>query len=563
MMNDRMTDQRICQQAAERGSWQLMMAFFRKATSGPLLLWVLAVGMGVAARFQASEHPFDIVIKNGRIVDGTGNPWLDADLAITDGKFAKIGHLDSEQARQVIDAGRKIVAPGFIDVHTHVEGNLEKISTADNFVRMGVTTIVTGNCGSSRLPVGEYLAALQQHGVSLNVATLVGHNSVRRQVMKMDAREPTPEELEKMEQGVEQAMKEGAVGLSTGLIYEPGSFAKTDEIIELARVVARFGGLYVTHLRDEGNQVEEAIQEALRIGVRAGCPVNISHFKVSSKKRWGDSRLTVQLVADARRRGQQVTVDQYVYPASSAPLSIVLPDWVFDGGNDKALERLKDPATRARIKREMIDTIKRSGFKNYSYAYVADYKPSPSFNGKSISEITKQVRRKSGVKEEAEQIIEMVIAGGSSMVYHKMNEADIETILRQPFTMIASDSGVREFGQGVPHPRGYGNTLRVLARYVRETGVITLEDAIRKMTSLPAQTFGFWDRGVIRQGFAADVVIFDEAEVADQATFENPHQYPKGIEAVIVNGQLVVTQGQHTGAKPGKILLGPGRPSLH
>lgn len=505
------------------------------------------------------QKPYDAVIKNGRIVDGTGNPWFYADVAIKDGRIAHIGRINADEADNVIDAGGRVIAPGFIDVHTHVEGDLEQIPTADNFVRMGVTTIVTGNCGFSRTNIAQYLSQLQQQGVSLNVATLVGHNSIRQSVMKSDKREPTPEELAQMQQRVEQAMKDGAVGFSTGLIYVPGSFAKTDEIIELARIACQHGGLYATHMRNEGNQVDEAIREALLIGEQAGCPVNISHFKISSKKRWGDSRVTTQMVADARRRGQQVTVDQYVYPASSTSLASILPDWVFDGGTEKAIERLKDPSTRAKIRQETIAQIKQSGFKDFSYAYVASYRPDPSLNGKNISQITKQVRGKTGVQEEAEQIMDMVIAGGAGMVYHKMSEQDIEIILQQPFTMIASDAGVREPGRGRPHPRGTGNNPRVLAKYVRERKLISLEDAIRKMTSLPAQTFGFWDRGIIREGFAADLVVFDPQTVADKATFDDPHQYPVGIEHVLVNGQLVIHQGQHTGARPGRILFGAAR----
>jgi N-acyl-D-amino-acid deacylase len=537
------------------------MTSFKRSRSTRFLAFILLLIPCITALSSASRPQYNLLIKNGRVVDGTGNPWIHADVAIKDGKIAKVGDVDSTEAEQVIDASNKIVAPGFIDVHTHVEGDLERIPTADNFLRMGVTTVVTGNCGTSVVAVGDYLGTLENKGISLNLATLIGHNSVRRKVMEMDMREPTPEELVQMKQLVEQAMRDGAVGFSTGLIYEPGSFAKTDEVVELARVAARLGGLYATHMRNEGNEVLEAIKEALLIGAQAGCPVEISHFKVSSKKRWGDSKLTVQMVAEARRRGQQVTVDQYVYPASSTSLATQLPDWVFAGGNEKAVERLKDPPTRAKVKKEMIDSVKRSGFKDYSYAVVAHFKADPALDGKTISEITKQVRHKSGINEEAEQVMEMIMAGGAGMIYHKMSEQDIETILRQPFTMIASDSGVHEFGQGVPHPRGYGNNPRVLARYVREKGVITLEDAIRKMTSLPAQTFGFRDRGLIRDGFAADIVIFDDQIVADRATFPTPHQYPDGIEVVLVNGQLVINQGQPSGAKPGRILFGPGKTS--
>jgi len=523
-------------------------------------LWILSAIFLWSVAWAAAPT-YDLVIKNGRIVDGTGNPWFIADIGIREGRIAAIGRIRPEEAARVLDAQGLIVAPGFIDVHTHVEGGILRRPTAENFLRMGVTTVVTGNCGGSWLPIGDALGRLQEQGLSINLATLIGHNAVRRAVMGEDAREPTPEELERMKQLVDRAMREGAVGLSTGLIYIPGTYAKTDEIVELARVVARYGGIYASHIRNEGNGVLEAVREAIAIGERAGIPVQISHFKVSSKKLWGESRRTVQLVYEARARGLPVTVDQYVYPASSTGLETLLPSWVHDGGRAKAVERLRDPKLRERIKREMIRTIRDQGFKDYAYAYVAQYRPDPSFNGKNIAEITRLVRRKASVEEQAEQIIEMFLASESrvQMVYHKMNERDVEHILRQPFTMIASDAGVLEPGQGVPHPRGYGNNARVLGRYVREKALLSWEEAIRKMTSLPAQVFGFWDRGVIRPGLAADVVLFDPERIADRATFENPHQYAEGIRHVLVNGVLVIQDGQHTGARPGRILYGPGK----
>jgi N-acyl-D-amino-acid deacylase len=354
-------------------------------------------------------------------------------------------------------------------------------------------------------------------------------------------------------------MQEGAVGLSTGLIYVPGTYAKTDEIIELAKVAARYGGIYATHMRDEGNDVADSIDEALTIGQQAGLPVDISHFKVSSKRLWGGSRLTTRLVDQARARGQQVTVDQYLYTASSTSLNTLLPSWVLDGGSDRARQRLEDPATRAKIKREMIASIRKSGFKDYSYAVVSSYRPNPSFEGRSITEITKTVRRRAGPDQEAEQIITMFLAGSAGMVFHKMAEVDVERIIKQPFTMVASDSGAIQFGRGVPHPRGYGNNARLLGVYVREKKVIGLEDAIRKMTSLPAATFKLWDRGLIRPGMAADIVVFDDKTVRDRATFDKPHQYAEGFTYVLVNGKLVVESGQHTKATPGRSLYGPGR----
>jgi len=377
---------------------------------------------------------------------------------------------------------------------------------------------------------------------------------VRAKVMKLEARAPSGDELQQMETIVEQAMRDGALGLSTGLIYVPGTYAKTDEVVALARVAARHNGLYATHMRDEGVNVMDAIRESINIGEQAKLPVEISHFKISSKKLWGKSTDTLQLVRDARTRGTPVTVDEYAYTASSTSLDTLLPAWVLEGGRKEGTKRLEDQTTRERIVNEMKAGLKRSGFKDYSYANVAGYDADKSFNGKSIFDITKQVRGKKSLDAQIEQIFEMYKAGGAGMVYHKMSEEDVRRIMAEPFTMIASDSGVRRFGEGAPHPRGYGNNARVLGRYVREQKVITLEDAIRKMTSLPAQTFSLRDRGLLREGFAADIVIFDAEKISDMATFENPHQYPTGINRVIVNGVVVLEDDKMIDAFPGQAI---------
>ncbi|MEW6206800.1 MAG: D-aminoacylase [Acidobacteriota bacterium] len=506
-----------------------------------------------------TEPQYDLAIINGRIIDGTGNPWFYGSVAIKNDRIVKVGSIDPKSAARVIDAKGAVIAPGFIDVHTHVESSLAASPTADNFVYMGVTSLVTGNCGTSSIDVAGFLSNMENSGISANIATLIGHGSVRREVLKEENREPSSAEIEQMRQIVDRAMRDGATGMSTGLIYVPGTYAKTDEVIELARVVSRYGGIYATHMRDEGDQVADSIRETLTIGEKAGLPVDISHFKVSSKKRWGLSRETCRLVEEARARGQQVTVDQYVYTASSTSLNTLIPSWVLEGGREKARERLDNPEMRTRIKREMIASIRKSGFKNFSYAVVAGYRADPSFEGKNISEITKQVRGKSSVEEETEQIIAMYVAGSAGMVYHKMADADVERIIAQPYTMIASDSGVIQMGRGAPHPRGYGNNARALAVYVREKKIITLEDAIRKMTSLPAATFNLWDRGLIRPGMAADVVVFDEKRVADRATYDRPHQYAEGFAYVVVNGKVVIEAGKHTGMKSGRALYGPGK----
>jgi N-acyl-D-amino-acid deacylase len=538
-----------------------MLRFFHRLVSIAIAVLIMPYSTvrSLAISFQ-EQQPYSLLITNARIVDGTGNPWYRGDIGIKDGRIARIaliGRIDRREADRTIDAKGQIVAPGFIDVHTHVE-SIYGQPAAENFVRMGVTSLVTGNCGSSVTDVGEFLGEIKQKPLAVNLATLIAHGSVRRKVMGLDDSAPTPDELKQMEAIVEQAMKDGAVGLSTGLIYVPGTYAKTDEIVDLARVVARYGGLYATHMRNEGEKVADAIKESIQIGEQAGLPVEISHFKISSKNLWGQSPTTIGLVREARARGLNVTVDQYAYTASSTSLESRLPTWLRAGGFEAAKKRLTEEPMRERVIKEMKEGLKRGGFKDYSYAMVASYAADRSFNGKSIAEITKQVRGKTDVKNQIEQIIAMYEAGGAGMVYHGMSEQDVQNIMREPFTMIASDSGVRQVDESVPHPRGYGNNVRVLGHYVRDLKLISLEDAIRKMTSLPAQTFGFHDRGLLRPGFAADLVIFDEAGIGDRATFDKPHQYGAGINYVIVNGEVVFADGSMTGSRPGVALRGAG-----
>ena len=509
----------------------------------------------VSVTFSQNAFDYDLIVANGRIVDGTGNPWFRASIAIKDGRIVKIGRIDQNRAAQVIDAGGKIVAPGFIDVHTHAEDVFDN-PNAENFVRMGVTSIITGNCGGSETDVREFLGRYNSKPAAVNVGTLIGHNSVRSKIVGLDNRAPTVEEQTKMEALVEQAMKDGAVGLSTGLIYLPGTFAKTDEVIALAKVASAHGGIYASHIRDEGTDVVKAIEEAINIGEQAKMPVEISHFKISSKKLWGQTPQTINLVNAARQRGLNVTVDQYLYTASSTSLDSRMPSWAIAGGRAEGVKRLAEPETRKKIVKQMKETLKEKNFKDYSFAYVASHRANPQFNGKNIVEITQMTKGKKDLDSQIEQIFEMYAAGGAGMVYHVMGEEDVKNILRQPFTMIASDSGVRRFGEGVPHPRGYGNNARVLGEYVRVQKLISLEDAIRKMTSLPAQTFNLRDRGQIRENFAADLVIFDETTVADRATYDNPHQYALGFSHVIVNGKIVLNESGMTNVFSGQALRG-------
>jgi N-acyl-D-amino-acid deacylase len=349
-------------------------------------------------------------------------------------------------------------------------------------------------------------------------------------------------------------MDDGAVGLSTGLIYVPGSFAKTDEIIALAEVVAAAGGLYVTHIRNEGNGVLEAVAEAIAIGERAGLPVNISHLKVATPRLWGQANRVLELIRAARARGLEVTADQYAYTASSTSLESLLPDWVLAGGREAALHRLSEATLRAKVKQELKASLKAKTYSDFRYAVVAFYGANADYNGKNLVEVTRLAQGTESLDAQVEQILVMYERGGAGMIYHTMREDDVVTIMREPFTMVASDAGVRKLGLGVPHPRGYGNNARVLGRFVRELGVLRLEDAVRKMTSLPAQTFRLGRRGLIQEGFVADLVLFDDQTIRDNATYDDPHHFPTGIQAVFVRGVAVLQDGKLTGARPGQAI---------
>ncbi|MBI3664558.1 MAG: D-aminoacylase [Acidobacteria bacterium] len=524
-----------------------------------LIIFALLLFLAPVAWAQATTY--DVVIQNGRIVDGSGNPWYVADVGIKDGRIAAIGRLCNGgncPAKRTIDAKDLIVAPGFIDVHTHVEGGIARIPTADNYLFDGVTSIITGNCGGSETDLDKFFGGLRGK-ISINLGTLIGHNSVRREIMGSEQRDPTPDEQSRMEALVGQAMRQGAVGFSTGLIYIPGTYSKTPEVVALARAAAKYNGVYASHMRDEGEHVFDAINEAITVGREAAMPVEISHFKVSNKKFWGQSAKTIELVEKARAEGIDVTVDQYPYTASSTNLGVLLPSWALADGQEAIKKRLADPATRKKIAGEMKETInKRNGRKRLDYAVVASCPWDNSLEGKSIALINKEKGRKGKLEDEIQTVLEMTEKGGAQMVYHSMDERDVERILRFPYSMVASDGGVQEMGRGVPHPRSYGTNARVLGRYIREKNVVRLEEAIRKMTSLPAQRFRLTERGLIRPGMWADIVVFDEKAVADTATFEKPHAYAAGFRYVLVNGEVVIEGGKHTGAHSGQILLGPG-----
>ncbi|UYZ63402.1 N-acyl-D-amino-acid deacylase family protein [Hymenobacter weizhouensis] len=515
----------------------------------PLLLLLLAP----AALAQTPRA--DLLIRNGRVYDGAGGPAVLADVAVRQGRIVAVGTLPADYpADTVLDARGLAVAPGFIDVHTHIEDDEVRQPTADNFLLDGVTTVVTGNCGSSRPSLRRYFRTLDSLHLSVNVASLIGHGDVREAVLGQARRAPTEAELTQMEALVDSAMRAGAVGLSSGLIYVPGTYARTPELVRLARVVARHRGLYATHMRSEGDSITWAIAEALQVGREAKLPVQISHLKLSGPPNWGRTTEILGQIEAARAAGQAVTIDQYPYTASSTSLSTLLPDEVQADGRDSLRARLARPAVRREVVAGLLRRLRRRGLRHFSYAVVASFPPDTSLQGLSIEQINRRRGRPHHARHEAATILDLVARYNAGMVFHGMSETDVQAIMRYPHNMVASDASIRVWRQGVPHPRGYGSNARVLGRYVREQQVLPLEEALRRMTSLPAATFGFQDRGLLRPGFAADIVVFDPATVQDRSTFEQPHQYSVGMRYVLVNGRLTVSEGRHTGARSGQVL---------
>jgi len=522
--------------------------------------WFTGVALLLISFSGYAQQQCDILIRNGRIIDGTGNSWFYGDVAVKDGRIMAVGkQLEGYTAGRSIDAKGLIVAPGFIDVHGHVEGGIFERPTADNYIYDGVTTIVTGNCGGSYDDLGIFFRRIDSLQPGINIASLYGHNTARKIVMGTANRKAAPEEQRQMERLMEKAMKAGAVGLSTGLIYIPGTFANTEEVVGLAKEAALYKGVYASHIRNEESKAVDAVNEAIHIGKEAHIPVEISHFKISGRANWGKSDVILDLVKQARKDGWDVTIDQYPYTASSTNLGVRLPDWALAGGQDSVNARLHNPAIRAQIKKEMLEQLHSYKYKNYSYCVVANYSADSSFNGKSITEINRKLGRRGKAKFEAETIMDMIEKGGAQMVYHGMNEDDVRYIMQYPFCMVGADAGVPTPGKGMPHPRAYGTNARILGKYVRDEQLIPLEEAIRRMTSLAAQKFQLKDRGLIREGMAADIVIFDEKTVNDKATFNVPHQYSAGFEYVLVNGQVELENGKHTGVRNGIPLYGPAK----
>lgn len=518
-------------------------------------LAVLAAALLTASVVAQQEPRYDLVIAGGTVIDGTGRAGSVQDVAIENGRVAAIGRIPNpkSQAAEVIDAAGLVVAPGFIDVHTHAD-NLASRPAAANFVRMGVTTIVAGNCGGSALDVAAALAALRDQPAAVNFATLIGHNTVRSAVMGSENRAPRAAEIARMKSLVWKAMADGAIGFSTGLQYIPGTYAQAPEIIDLARAAANAGGIYASHMRNEGTQLEDAIAETIRVGEATGARVQISHLKVDSPNRWGASEKALAMIDAARLKGIDVRADQYAYTAASSTLGIRFPSWALEGGRSQIAERLNSPDTWQTIKKEMASLLAERGLADLSFAVVAMYRPDTSLNGLTMKQVASRRKGSDSADAQFEAAREMMLEGGASMVYHFMSDGDVDRIMRHPQVALASDAGVITFGDGAPHPRGYGNNARVLGTYTRARRVIAVEEAVRKMTSLPAGHFKIADRGMLRAGYAADVVVFDPNNVADRATFEAPHSYATGVPFVIVNGVVVVRDGAQTDARPGQVI---------
>ena len=507
----------------------------------------------------AGAEEYDLLIKNGRVVDGTGAPWVRADVAVRGDAIVAVAPRIEAPARRTIDAAGRVVAPGFIDIHTHARRGIFEVPTADNYVRQGVTTLVEGQDGSSPLPLGAFLAKVAALRPAVNFASLVGHGSVREAAMGGEDRAPSAAELARMQELVREAMREGAFGLSTGLFYVPGTFARTDEVIALARVAGERGGIHVSHVRDEAAGVVTSVEETIAIGEEGRLPTQVTHHKLIGRASWGRSVETLRLLEEARRRGVDATIDQYPYTASSTSLAAALfPAWALEGGAEAVARRLASPAARARIREVVVDKIRNErGGGDPANIQVAACGFDPSLEGKSLAQILAGRGIAPTVESAADLALEIVERGGASSVFHAIAEEDVERILASPLTMVASDGEIPVFGRGAPHPRSYGTFARVLGVYVREKHLLTLEEAVRKMTSFPAARLGLADRGLVRPGMKADLVLFDPATIRDRATFEKPHQYAEGVSLVVVNGDIVLDGDRLTAARPGRVLRGP------
>lgn len=503
-------------------------------------------------------QPYDVLIRGARVVDGTGAPWFRADVAIAGERIAAVGRLDAGQARSVVEARGLVLAPGFIDAHSHALAGLRRHPDAENLIRQGVTTVFEGQDGSSPLPLGAVLKEMERLKPAVNIGFFAGHGTIRRQVMGTEMRAPSAEELERMKALVREAMREGAFGISTGLFYVPGNYARTEEVIELARAAAEMGGMHISHMRDEAAGVLDSVAETIRIGEEGGLPTQVTHHKIIGKANWGRSRETLKMIDEARRRGVDVTLDAYPYTASSTGTAALFPQWALSGGAKALEERLSAPESRAKIRAEIVRRIVEDrGGGDSSNVVLAWCGFDASLAGKSLADLARARGLAASAENAADIAIELQRKGGCSAVYHAISEEDVERVLAYRWTMVASDGGVVAPGEGAPHPRNYGTFARVLGRYVRERGLLGLEEAVWKMAGLPAQRMGLWERGLIGPGMQADLVLFDAGKVRERAAFGQPHRYAEGVEAVWVNGVATLAAGKMTGERGGRALRGP------
>ncbi|MBN09213.1 MAG: aminoacylase [Flavobacteriaceae bacterium] len=506
----------------------------------------------ISACNQHSQY--DIIISQGNVYDGSGNSPSILDIGIIGSNIVEIGNLNNAYAKRVIDAKQLSVSPGFIDVHAHLDP-IMKLSYCESHLRQGVTTSIGGPDGSSPWTLGKYLDSLAQIGIGMNVGYLIGHNTVRKNIMALENRAPTPEELSKMKSQISQGMKEGAFGISTGLKYLPGNFSKIDEVISLSKVASDQGGVYTSHLRDEGLEVLSSVREAIEISKKAEMPVVLTHHKVIGKPMWGESAKTLALVDSARASGLDILIDQYPYNASYTGISVLIPTWARAGGNKEFAKRVSNPILKDSIKKGIIFNILNDrGGNDLSRVQFAKVNWMPELEGKTLKDWSEIKGLESTIENGAELVIEAQLNGGASCVFFAMDEKDVENIMKHPKTMIASDGRLVKPGQGHPHPRWYGTFPRVLGHYVREKKILSLSEAIYKMTLLPAKTMGLKNRGEIKVGMKADLAIFDADKIIDKSTFNSPHQYPEGIYFVIVNGQIAIDNNQFMNIKSGEVL---------
>jgi N-acyl-D-amino-acid deacylase len=530
------------------------------------------VSTSVRAQDVVPHATYDVVIRHGRVLDGAGNPWIAADVAIRDGRFVKIGKVEGH-GTQEIDATGRYVSPGWIDVMDQSGGVLRRSPLAENKLRMGVTTAIGGEGGTpvAAAEIPTYFEALERQGISINFGSYYSEAQTRIAVLGMSARAPTADELTRMRALMDTAMRGGAMGMSTALIYPPSSYATTSELVEVGKAAAGYGGLYASHIRGEGKEVVQSVEEAIAVGEGAGMPVEIFHLKVAWKPGWGILMDSVRTVIErARSRGVDVAADMYVYTAGGTGLEATIPSWAFEGGKDSLLARLANPVIRARLKREQQtgvpgwwNIVEAAGGWDGVLLANARNPANAKYEGKRMSVVAQEMG-----KSPADAAMDLVAQGQGRVmaIYFMMSEPDIETALRFPWVSIGSDAGaVAQAGGGddlgLPHPRAFGNAVRVIARYVTERHVLTLEEAVRKMTSWPATRYRLASRGSIKEGNWADVTIFDLATLQDRSTYEHPTEYPTGIDWVLVNGQVTIDHGRHTGAKAGQVLYGPGRAS--